>query len=299
LNILELLKANKNILKNGNIEEYDIESELILMHVLKYSKSELITNLSKTLTNNQIEKNNKIIIKRLSFIPLPYILRHAYFYNSKFYINKSVLIPRQETELIVDICASILNDSSQKSSSKILEIGTGSGAITASLSDKIKSKNFHYIATDIDTKTLKIAKKNILKINENIKLDLLNNNLLNGIIGEYKFIISNPPYLSKNNMNNLQCELKYEPAKALFAGEKGYEVCEKILKQIKDFNIKFENLILEINPLNAKYLMKKTNNLFSNYFSYLIKDYNKKNRFILISSIKMKNKSSDFSYLPN
>jgi len=297
LNINKLLLKNKSRLEYYKIEEAQLESELIVMHVLNLNKSDLLLNLQKNVTKLELAKNDAIIKKRQKNIPLAYILKFQYFYNAKFYVDNKVLIPRQETEILVEVCLSILENI--KSKIKILEIGTGSGIITGTLSQILNTKNIEYIATDISFESLKIAKHNILKINKNTKLNLINNDLINGLKGEYKFIISNPPYLSSEDMKTINKELRSEPVKALYGGEKGYEITEKILKQLSSVEIVFENLILEINPSNKTYLMKMIKQLFSDYFSYVIKDYNGNNRFILLSKNNATKFLDQFNYCPN
>jgi len=297
LNINKLLLKNKSRLEYYNIEEAQLESELIVMHVLNLNKSDLLLNLQKNVTELELAKNDDIIKKRQKNIPLAYILKYQYFYNSKFYVNNKVLIPRQETEILVEVCLSILENI--KSKIKILEIGTGSGIITGTLSQILNTKNLEYIATDISVDSLKIAKHNILKVNKNTKLNLINNDLINGLKGEYKFIISNPPYLSSEDMKTIKKELRSEPVKALYGGEKGYEITEKILNQLSSVQIVFENLILEINPNNKTYLMKMIKQLFSDYFSYVIKDYNGNNRFILLTKNNATKFLDQFNYCPN
>ena len=297
MNINKLLLENKARLEYYKIEEAQLESELIVMHVLNLNKSDLLLNLQKNVTELELAKNDDIIKKRQKNIPLAYILKYQYFYNAKFYVDNQVLIPRQETEILVEVCLSILENI--KSKIKILEIGTGSGIITGTLSQILNTKNLEYIATDISVDSLKIAKHNILKVNKNTKLNLINNDLINGLKGEYKFIISNPPYLSLENMKTINKELKSEPVQALYGGKKGYEITEKILKQLCSVEIVFENLILEINPSNKTYLMKMIKQLFSDYFSYVIKDYNGNNRFILLTKNNATKFLDQFNYCPN
>ena len=297
MNINKLILKNKSRLENSKIEEAQLESELIIMHVLNLNKSDLLLNLQKNVTESELKKNDDIIKIRQKTIPLASILKYQYFYNAKFYVDNKVLIPRQETEILVEICLSILENT--KSKVKILEIGTGSGIITGTLSQILNTKNIEYIATDISIESLKIAKNNILKVNKNTKLNLINNDLINGLKGEFKFIISNPPYLSTEDMKTINKELKSEPVKALYGGEKGYEITEKILKQLSEFEILFENLILEINPSNKTYLLKMIKQLFSDYFRYVIKDYNGNDRFILLTKNNPTRFLNQFNYCPN
>jgi len=297
LNISQLIIQNKLQLEHGKIEEAQLESELIIMHILDLDKSDLLLNPNKNITKQQIKINNSIIKKRLKRIPLAYILNYKYFYKSKFFTNESVLIPRQETEILVEICSNLIKN--ENSNFKILEIGIGSGAITGSLANLFPSKKIEYIATDINVNSLQIAKNNILAINKSTNLSLVHNDLLKGIKGNYKFIISNPPYLSIEEMKNIKAELKFEPREALHGGIEGHEVCENILIQLAESTVEFENLILEINPTSTQYLIKIMKRLFQSYFKYVIKDYNNQNRFILITQKEVSQYLNKFNYCPN
>ena len=297
MNISQLIIQNKLQLEHGKIEEAQLESELIIMHILDLDKSDLLLNPNKNITKQQIKINNSIIKKRLKRIPLAYILNYKYFYKSKFFTNESVLIPRQETEILVEICSNLIKN--ENSNFKILEIGIGSGAITGSLANLFPSQKIEYIATDINVNSLQIAKNNILAINKSTNLSLVHNDLLKGIKGNYKFIISNPPYLSSDEMKKVRTELTFEPKEALFGGEEGHEICENIFYQLAESNINFENLILEINPVSIQYLVRIIKKLFQNYFKYIIKDYNNQNRFILITKKEVSQKLNKFNYCPN
>ena len=122
---------------------------------------------------------------------------------------------------------------------------------------------------------------------------------MKGIKGNYKFIISNPPYLSIEEMKNIKAELKFEPREALHGGIEGYEVCENILIQLAESTVEFENLILEINPSSTQYLIKIMKKLFQSYFKHVIKDYNNQNRFILITQKEVSQYLNKFNYCPN
>jgi len=276
-----------------------LESELILMHILNWEKAVLISNLNRNLSDKKIKENNKIIDKRIKRIPLPYILKNIFFYGIPFYINKNVLIPRQETELIIEITKKLVID--QKSSDfKILEIGSGSGIISISLAKELNDKKIEYILTDISDKALKVSLKNIEQLNKNNNtFHLIKTNLTNGIKGTYKFIISNPPYLSKKQMDYLSPELKSEPKNALYGGKNGYELSLDLLLEAKQKQIKFEYIILEINSEVYLEFFNQVNNIFKKQNIYLIKDYTKNYRFIIVSTKNIDNKLNEYSYLRN
>jgi len=299
LKIQKLINRNIQKLKKAGIIEHTLESELILMHILNWEKAVLISNLNRNLSDKKIKENNKIIDKRIKRIPLPYILKNIFFYGIPFYINKNVLIPRQETELIIEITKKLVID--QKSSDfKILEIGSGSGIISISLAKELNDKKIEYILTDISDKALKVSLKNIEQLNKNNNtFHLIKTNLTNGIKGTYKFIISNPPYLSKKQMDYLSPELKSEPKNALYGGKNGYELSLDLLLEAKQKQIKFEYIILEINSEVYLEFFNQVNNIFKKQNIYLIKDYTKNYRFIIVSTKNIDNKLNEYSYLRN
>ena len=299
MKILELINQNNQALKKSGIEEYNLESELILMHILNLGKAELISNLNRNLNIDEIKKNNKIIDKRIKRIPLPYILKKIHFFGLQFYINKNVLIPRQETELIIEITKKLALDH-KNPNFKTLEIGSGSGIISIAIANELNNKKNEYILTDISDKALQISLKNIKQINKNKDtFHIVKTNLLNGIKGKYKFIISNPPYLSKIQMELLSPELRFEPKNALYGGEKGYELSLKLLLEIKQKQIECEYIILEINSETYMEFFNLANDIFKNQNIYLIKDYTQNYRFIIVSTKNIDNKLNEYCYLRN
>ena len=299
MKILELINQNTQALKKSGIEEYNLESELILMHILNLEKAELISNLNRNLNVAEIKKNHKIIDKRIKRIPLPYILKKIHFFGLPFYINKNVLIPRQETELIIEITKKLALDH-KNSDFKTLEIGSGSGIISIAIANELNNKKNEYILTDISDKALEISLKNIKQINKNKDtFHIVKTNLLNGMKGKYKFIISNPPYLSKIQMELLSPELRFEPKNALYGGEKGYELSLKLLLEIKQKQIECEYIILEINSETYMEFFNLANDIFKNQNIYLIKDYTQNYRFIIVSTKNIDNKLNEYCYLRN
>ena len=299
MKIIELINQNIQVLKKSGIEEYNLESELILMHILNLEKAELISNLNRNLNVEEIKKNNKIIDKRIKRIPLPYILKKIHFFGLPFYINKNVLIPRQETELIIEITKKLALDH-KNSNFKTLEIGSGSGIISIAIANELNNKKNEYILTDISGKALQTSLKNIKQINKNKDtFHIVKTNLLNGMKGKYKFIISNPPYLSKIQMELLSPELQFEPKNALYGGEKGYELSLKLLLETKQKQIECEYIILEINSETYVEFFNLANDIFKNQNIYLIKDYTQNYRFIIVSTKNIDNKLNEYCYLRN
>ncbi len=228
---------------------------------------------------NGNEKKISEILKRISKNePWEYIKGYTYFKNSKIFLNNDVLIPRIETEELVDIAVEEIKKI--KESFQILDIGTGSGCIAIALSKKIKRKNFEIIATDVSKKALKIAKRNSKENNCN-NIKIINADLLNFEFDVNKptVIVSNLPYIPKKDLENLDPSVKnYEPISALDGGLKGDFFYKKLIAQIKEKNVNLKYGIFEIDP---SFNVKKEN-------YKVVKDSFGRKRFLIIPPFPLK-----------
>lgn len=207
--------------------------------------------------------------------PIQYLIGYIEFYNTKINVKESVLIPRFETELLVDKSIKLLK---RKNYQTMIDICTGSGAIAISLK---KNLNIQVDACDISEEALKIAQKNSIENNANInffKLDILKEVPSN----KYDCIISNPPYVKKNEYTSP--ETKYEPQIALFANNDGLEFYKRILKISKDILNDNGTIIFEIGATQAISIKKIALSYFPNSKITIEKDYNNYDRFIFIET---------------
>ncbi len=210
-------------LQKANIENPRLNSELILSHILNLNKIDLYLQAKNKIKNTK--KIEKYLQKRISEMPLQYILGETEFYGYKILVNKNVLIPRPETEFLIE---KIVNENTEINS--VLDIGTGSGAIAIALSQKMKN----ITATDISTSALKVAKKNA-KINL-AKIQFIQSDIFENIEDKFDIIVSNPPYISKDEFEILPNEIKkFEPEIALLAEENGLYFYKKILENAKKY----------------------------------------------------------------
>lgn len=249
------------------------KKEILLCYFLKCTKNDLFLNSHKEINKNIANKYKKAIKKIQNDYPLQYITHNQYFAGYDFWVNKNVLIPREETTKIVEY---ILSNIQNKDNISILEIGTGSGCIAISLAKKLKYLNIKYkiIAADISKKALYVAEKNYKKLQaQNIRFiysDLFNKINLKK---HYDFIVSNPPYVKIINPN-----IRFEPKIALLGtGNLGIDILEKIMNQLS--YISFTHCILEMDADQTKIINKKYRNI---YEINIIKDYLGVNRFIVI-----------------
>ena len=240
--IFEILKKSINQLKKYNIENPRINAEQLISHVLGINKTDLYLNSKAVLNREKLDVIERLIIRRTKHEPLQYILGETEFYGCKIKVNPDVLIPRPETELLVE---KVL----QEDFGSILEIGTGSGAIAIALAKQMK--NVQITATDISEKALRIARQNA-EIN-NVSINFIQSDIFENIKSKYDIIVSNPPYISKKEYDNLAPEIKdYEPEISLLAEEDGMYFYKKILQQAKDYLTEKGKIYFEIGYDQAK-----------------------------------------------
>lgn len=208
------------------------EIEILIMFLLDKNPIWLHLNY-----NNEFEKENELqtlVKKRVTNYPLEYITKKASFYGEQFIVNEGVLIPRPETEFLVENAFNILKE--QKESKTVVEIGTGSGIISVMLGLLIE--NIKIIAVDINPKALELAKQNAKKFGVLEKIDFRLSNLFENIFEENIFmVVSNPPYIA--NDYKLPKNVKFEPSNALFGGVIGDELLKNIIKETNDKKIRY------------------------------------------------------------
>lgn len=250
-----------------------IESDIILQTILKFSKAQLILNNNKIVSLALTKKVKAIIKERINHVPLEYLLCSKNFYNHKFFVDKGVLIPRPETELLIDETLNIIDSLVNKNKEfNILEVGIGSGCIFCSIAFELAKKysinnKFNFYLTDISPTAISIAKKNLKAIlpksrQNNITFKFYKTDIFpKTILPQFDIVVSNPPYIPTSELKTLSPEVTKEPQIALDGGKDGLAVYKKILslfktqrKQSKTFFI-FEIHSTKTN--NLKDLIKK------------------------------------------
>ena len=235
MNYSQIIKFGSHKLKLKNIDTYILDSELLLSHILKSSREQILINLNAKITKNDFKEFKKLLLRREKKEPMAYITKKKEFWKNNFYVNSDVLIPRPETELIVE---EVLKNIQIHSSKKLLEVGTGSGCIVISIiKERIKC-----IATaiDISKKALKIAKFNAKMHHLKNNINFINIDIDKIQYNKYDFIISNPPYINKFNLRRLDQSIKFfEPHIALEAGIDGLREIKKLINK--------SNRLLKIN----------------------------------------------------
>ena len=219
--------------KSLHVESPRKEASLLLAYFLKCDRTWLLMHEDNDLKD--FDGYMGLIKRRANNEPFEYITGEASFYSRDFFIDEGVLIPRPETEILVDKAYEIIKDIQNP---RIVEIGVGSGIISTMLG--ILKKDAKIFATDISEKALQNAKKNFEKFD--VKVELVHTSLLDNIVGEFDLLVSNPPYIA--NTENLEEHVLKEPHTALFGGEVGDELLHQIIFTCKEKNI--PNLACEI-----------------------------------------------------
>lgn len=285
----KIIEASKD-LKKSKINSYQLEAELIISFVLRINREQLFINNNKEITKKQDIQINNLIKERLTGEPIAYLLKEKNFYNLSFFVNKDTLIPRPESELIIE---QVLQEIKNKNQDKkiIIDIGTGSGCLIISLAHNLKRQdNIKYLGIDISPLAIKVAQKNSKKHQLNKKIKFISGNLLEPIIknlNEEKnidiIILANLPYLTKKEIKESP-SIKHEPYTALYGGIDGLQYYRKLLAQIK--KIKANNNISiyqEISPWQKNPLRDLTKKKLGLYNPKIktIKDLSKKDRLII------------------
>ena len=226
-------KKIKEVLKNGNIEEFEQEAKYLITSINSIPIEEILLKDELENEDELIKLANKRVESRM---PIQHIIGFSYFMGEKYIVNKNVLIPRDETEILVNSAYELLKDKNEKLD--ILDIGVGSGCISCALAKKLKNKEIEILGVDISSEAIMTALENINKLNLVRKIILRKSDLFSKIRDCEKFdlIISNPPYIPKKEKENLQKEVLFDPELALFASDdNGVEFYQKIINKAPQY----------------------------------------------------------------
>lgn len=243
--ILELINLSAEYLSKKGIESPRLNAELLLADVLNYKRLDLYTNFEQPLKEDEINKYREYIRQRAHFEPLQYIIGKTEFFGLTFKVNKNVLIPRPETEILVE---KILEKFKIYDEVNILDIGTGSGNIAITLAKNLP--NSKITAIDKSKEAISIAKENsiINKVSEKInfsEIDILKNNF--SFDNKFDLVVSNPPYVNFEEYKNLQKEIiDFEPASALTDYEDGLKFFNVIIKKAQNILKSNSKIFFEI-----------------------------------------------------
>ena len=274
-----LFEANKILLEN-NIKSSRLDSEILLSKVLEKDRKFIILNLHRPLDSTHYRKFKNLISQRIRRKPIAYLIGKKDFWKYEFYISDAVLIPRPETEIIIEETLRIFR---HKTKLNVLEIGIGSGCILLSILKE--KKNCKGVGIDISKKSVELSKINALKLDINDRVKFLKSDVDNFFYGKYDLIVSNPPYIKKHDLKYLELDVaKYEPRLALDGGIDGVSEIIKVIDKSSKLVKKGGKLILEIN-FDQVYKVKKILNKKGFFINKVLKDLRKNDRCIVSTKL--------------
>ena len=265
MTIAEALKKGMIELKNANIESPKLKSRLLMQFTLNKPRQYVIVNDMEELNKNIEKKYFDAILKMKNGIPIEHITHQKEFMKLNFFVDESVLIPRQDTEILVEEVISIAKRINAR---KILDLCTGSGAIAVSLAKYLPEAEI--TAIDISNEALKVAKKNAINNEVEKQITFINSDMFTNLNNEkFDIIVSNPPYIRKSIIDTLDEEVKKEPHIALDGGEDGLYFYKKIIKESYQYLKYGAYLCLEIGYDQKEDVIKiiESENKFENTYS--------------------------------
>ena len=253
------------------------ETKILIASIMNHDTLEIINYLHEELTKEQEEKFKDLVRARRENIPVQYITNSVNFYGLDLYVDENVLIPRFETEELVENAVKLLNE--RFNSPKVLDLCCGSGAIGLAIKDKIN--NSVVSMSDISNKALEVAKKNKEKLN--LDVEIIESDLFQNIQDKYDCILSNPPYI-KTNEEIEDIVKNNEPHLALYGGIDGLDYYERILKEIKNYLNPQFIIGFEIGETQKDDVINIANKYLDNIEIIALKDLSNRDRMIFITN---------------
>ncbi len=280
MNIENILNEGINILQKNKIANPQLDSEILLSNSIKRDKKHIILNPKEILNSEQLEKFNSLIERRKKGEPIAYLINKKEFWKDEFFVNKDVLIPRPDSELIIEQVLKIYSKDVQL---QVLDIGTGSGCILLSI---LKERsNFYGTGIDISKKSINVSKFNAKQLNLTNRVKFFHSSVDNFNNGKYDMIVSNPPYIEQLSLKYLEKDVvNFEPKLALSGGFDGFSKIRKVINKASVLIKKNGKFILEIG-FNQKNKVKKILKEEGFYVNKAIKDYGNNDRCIISTKI--------------
>ena len=276
----KIINQGCKILKDNNIKSYMLDSELLLSSTLRLDRSKLLVNLDKKIKSKEKKIYFNFINRRKKKEPIAYISGFKEFWKNNFKVNKNVLIPRPDTEILVEQALKCLQINDKKN---ILDIGTGSGCIIISILKE--RKKCTGVGVDLSKNAIKLAKYNAKIQHIKNRIKFFNSDIDNFYNGKYDLILSNPPYIELHKINCLEEDIKkYEPKVALNGGVDGFSKIRLVIRKSSTLLKRKGKLILEVGLNQTGVTLKLLNNN-GFYSNKIVKDLANNNRCIVSTKI--------------
>ena len=275
MDIQSALKKGQSILIDNNIISAKLDSEILMSQAIKKSKKFIILNLHKEIKKRDLNYFDNLIQQRAKSKPIAQIIKKKDFWKYEFIVNNNVLIPRPDTEILIEQALKLVKN---KNRLQILDIGIGSGCILMSILKE--KKNFIGTGIDISNKSLQISKVNGHKLRINNRLRLFKSNIDNFNTGKYDLIVSNPPYIKKSDLKCLEKDIGFEPKQALNGGLDGLSEIRKVINKSSELIKRSGHFIIEIG-FDQKNKVKKILRDKGFYIKKTVKDLSNHDRCIV------------------
>ena len=280
MNIQNALNIANDILKSNCNNSFELDSELLMSKIFEKDRKFIILNSNKELSEEKFEQFNNLVKKRSKGEPIAYLLNKKDFWKYEFYVDKGILIPRPDSEIIIE---QILKITDLKKNLRILDIGVGSGCLL--LSALKERKNFHGVGIDISKKCIDISNINASRLEISKRVKFFKSDIDNFRFGKYDLIISNPPYIKKLDFNNLKRDvINFEPRLALYGGLDGTSEIRKVINKSSELIKKNGKFILEIAYDQKNKIIKLLRNK-GFYINQVLKDLANNDRCIVSTKI--------------
>ena len=280
MNIENILIEGTNTLKQSGVSNPQLDCEILLSNSINKDKKYIILNPKQILNDGQLSNFENLIEKRKKGEPIAYLINKKEFWNNEFFVNKDVLIPRPDTELIVE---EVLKIYSKNTHLQVLDIGTGSGCILLSILKE--RKYFHGTGIDISKKSINVSKFNAKKLNLVNRIKFFHSSVDNFTAGKYDLIVSNPPYIKLVSLKYLEKDIvNFEPKLALSGGFDGFSKIRKVINKANCLIKKNGKFILEIG-FNQKNKVKEILKQEGFYINKAVRDYGNNDRCIISTKI--------------
>ena len=280
MNLETAINDAKSFLKKNSLKSPNLDCEILMSKVINEDRKFIILNPKFNLNSQELFKFKKLVKERSKGKPVAYLVEKKEFWNSEFKIEKDILIPRPDTEIVVEQALEITRN---KFKLKILEIGVGSGCILLSILKE--KKDFYGVGIDISKKCIALSKFNAHKLGLSNRVKFFKYNVDNFNYGKYDLIISNPPYINKLKLRYLDRDvINFEPKLALDGGIDGLSEIRKVINKASNLIKKNGKFVLEIGS-NQKNIVKKLLIKRGFYINRILKDLAKNDRCIVCTKL--------------
>jgi len=280
MNIQNAIRKGKMILSEKKIKSAELDSEILMSKAINKEKKFFILNLNNVISKKNLNIFNDLVNQRSKGKPIAYLLKKKEFWKNEFVVDRNVLIPRPDTEILVEQALELTKN---KNKLNLLDVGVGSGCILLSILNE--KKNFYGTGIDICGKSLSICRVNSHKLGLKKRVKLFKSNIDNFQYGKYDLIISNPPYIKKYDLKCLEKDIiGFEPKQALDGGIEGLSEIRKVISKSSELIKKNGFLILEIG-FDQKNRVKQILQNKGFYIKKIVKDLSGHDRCIVSTKI--------------